>query len=182
MWLLVASMLINYAFVRILSKHPNNLNLSAAIILNLAVLGYFKYRFFIAENLSLFFDTSALTNSAADHVVPLAISFFTFQQIALLFDIKDQRTKVDSPLDYIAFVALFRHQAFFLSFCQRKLRGTAFSAFASSSKAFRFGGSAASQHSVFEALLKSSVSANPRKVATVIIVNHRCMRARSGSS
>ena len=106
-WLLVASMLINYAFVRILSKHPNNLNLSAAIILNLAVLGYFKYRFFIAENLSLFFDTSALTNSAADHVVPLAISFFTFQQIALLFDIKDQRTKVDSPLDYIAFVALF---------------------------------------------------------------------------
>ena len=105
--LLVASILINYVFVRILSKRPSNFHLSAAIILNLAVLAYFKYRFFLAENLSLFFDTSALIKGAADYVIPLAISFFTFQQIALLFDVKDKRTKVDSPLDYLAFVALF---------------------------------------------------------------------------
>ena len=73
MGLLVASILINYVFVRILSKRPSNFHLSAAIILNLAVLAYFKYRFFLAENLSLFFDTSALIKGAADYVIPLAI-------------------------------------------------------------------------------------------------------------
>ena len=39
--------------------------------------------------------------------VPLAISFFTFQQIALLIDANDGRAKIVDWVDFTAFVALF---------------------------------------------------------------------------
>ena len=39
--------------------------------------------------------------------VPLAISFFTFQQIALLIDANDGRAKIADWVDFTAFVALF---------------------------------------------------------------------------
>lgn len=105
--LLIGSMLVNFAFVRRLSERPTNLCLALAISLNLAVLGYFKYRFFMYDNLAAIFEFSPSSLSPDNNIVPLAISFFTFQQIALLIDIKDRKTEISSILDYMAFVALF---------------------------------------------------------------------------
>jgi alginate O-acetyltransferase complex protein AlgI len=57
--------------------------LAAGVILNLAALGYFKYTGFLLENLRLVTD---LDVPLLQIVLPLAISFFTFQQIAYLVD------------------------------------------------------------------------------------------------
>ncbi|BDY13582.1 MBOAT family O-acyltransferase [Hydrogenimonas cancrithermarum] len=74
------------------------------ITANLALLGYFKYTDFLLENLNLLFDLSL----PYQHIVlPLAISFFTFQQIAYLVDAYRGDKKNYSFLDYSLFVTFF---------------------------------------------------------------------------
>ena len=82
-FLLLFSILGNYLFNILLIKKPRKFILYISIFLNLLVLGYFKYRYFIAENLSLIIDNNIEIKSI---IIPLGISFFTFQQIALLID------------------------------------------------------------------------------------------------
>jgi alginate O-acetyltransferase complex protein AlgI len=53
------------------------------IVLNLGVLGYFKYTYFIAENLT---SDPRILAEFKDIILPLGISFFTFQKIAFLMD------------------------------------------------------------------------------------------------
>ena len=107
LFLLVGSMLVNFGFVKILSANPGRLWLAIAITLNLIVLGYFKYRNFFLENLTMASEVFAISGTLDPLVVPLAISFFTFQQIALLIDVKEGHAKISSPLDFAAFIALF---------------------------------------------------------------------------
>lgn len=57
--------------------------LSSGIALNLLALGYFKYTLFFAENFGHLLGTDFILQTI---VLPLAISFFTFQQIAYLVD------------------------------------------------------------------------------------------------
>jgi alginate O-acetyltransferase complex protein AlgI len=102
--LLAGSMAVNYMLARSLTRKPSGRPLLVGIILNLGVLGYFKYRNFFLENLGY------LTGQSWDLepiFVPLAISFFTFQQIALLVDVRDRRVEIRDPADFAAFVALF---------------------------------------------------------------------------
>lgn len=102
--LLVGSILANFAFVRRLEKHPSSMTLLIGVAINLAVLGYFKYRNFFLENVSFL---TGHTWELEPIFVPLAISFFTFQQIALLIDVRDGRAEVRDFVNYSAFVALF---------------------------------------------------------------------------
>ncbi|MBI3434655.1 MAG: MBOAT family protein [Proteobacteria bacterium] len=78
--------------------------LFAGLAANLAVLGYYKYAGFL---MSLF---DARTPAAAD--VPLALSFTTFVQIAMLIDIHRRR----APLN-------FRHYALFVLFFPHLIAG-----------------------------------------------------------
>lgn len=57
--------------------------LAIGIALNIGILIYFKYKFFIIENINLAFDTH-IFNPAI--ILPLGIPFITFQQIAFLSD------------------------------------------------------------------------------------------------
>ena len=57
--------------------------LATGIVINLLVLGYYKYTDFLLGNINAVFGT----HYALPHIVlPLAISFFTFTQIAYLVD------------------------------------------------------------------------------------------------
>ena len=68
------------------------------------MLGYFKYTDFLIEIFNLAFNSNAeLLNLA----LPLAISFFTFQQIAYLVDSYRQETKEYDFLNYALFVTFF---------------------------------------------------------------------------
>jgi len=78
--------------------------LTAGIIFNLGILAYFKYANFFVENVNEIFSASF----NLEHVIlPLAISFFTFQQIAFLVDAYRGETKEYNFLHYCLFVTFF---------------------------------------------------------------------------
>jgi len=75
--------------------------LTFGIVLNIALLGYFKYTDFFITN----FNLATLSNvELLNLALPLAISFFTFQQIAYLVDSYRQETKEYDFLNYAVFV------------------------------------------------------------------------------
>lgn len=76
----------------------------AGVSFNLLVLGGFKYAYFLASNLFSLFDLSA---PFASPVLPLAISFVTFQKIAYLVDCRRGMVAKHDPLDYLFFVSFF---------------------------------------------------------------------------
>ena len=87
--------------------------LTLGISFNLLLLGFFKYTDFFLENFNLFsyflLGASSLSHSPIPlpHLIlPLAISFFTFQQIAYLCDAY-RGCLADSLLDYALFVSFF---------------------------------------------------------------------------
>ena len=78
--------------------------LAVGIIFNLGLLGYFKYMDFFIENINYIFNSRLeLLNLA----LPLAISFYTFQQIAYIVDSYKGETKEYNFLDYAVFVTFF---------------------------------------------------------------------------
>ena len=74
------------------------------IIANLSLLGYFKYADFFIENINTLTQENAPLLELA---LPLAISFFTFQQIAYLVDSYRNETKEYDFLNYALFVTFF---------------------------------------------------------------------------
>jgi len=79
--------------------------LTLGIISNLALLGYFKYTDFTIDNLNYWIFTDDIPN--LNLALPLAISFFTFQQISYLVDSYRQETKEYDFLNYALFVTFF---------------------------------------------------------------------------
>ena len=74
------------------------------IVSNLALLGYFKYADFFIENFNFISGSNV---NLLNMVLPLAISFFTFQQIAYLVDSYRGETKEYDFLNYALFVTFF---------------------------------------------------------------------------
>jgi D-alanyl-lipoteichoic acid acyltransferase DltB (MBOAT superfamily) len=78
--------------------------LTFGILVNISLLGYFKYTDFFLENFNLTFNTKIELLHLA---LPLAISFFTFQQISYLIDSYKQKMKEYNFLNYALFVTFF---------------------------------------------------------------------------
>jgi alginate O-acetyltransferase complex protein AlgI len=101
--LLLGSICFNY-FLGILilkgsSKSHQEICLAFGIFINLGVLGVYKY--------ANFFLGSVGITTFLDIALPLAISFFTFQQIAYLVDLKRGLLHQTSFLHYSFFVSFF---------------------------------------------------------------------------
>jgi D-alanyl-lipoteichoic acid acyltransferase DltB (MBOAT superfamily) len=80
--------------------------LLVGVTMNLVALCYYKYMDFFINNINHIFKTHiALLNLA----LPLAISFFTFQQIAFLVDSYHGKIKEDSFINYALCVTFFPH-------------------------------------------------------------------------
>jgi D-alanyl-lipoteichoic acid acyltransferase DltB (MBOAT superfamily) len=93
--LLLGSVAINYLYVlSIEKKQGKKLYLFGIILLNLIPLIYYKYSNFLTLH-----DSSI--------VLPLAISFFTFQQIAFVVDIYRGRIKLVKFSEYSFFILFF---------------------------------------------------------------------------
>lgn len=107
--LLLGSMAGNYTVGRVTADERRGRTvrkgwLTIGVTANLALLGFFKY--------AGMFDDNVLFLTGIDlpiprYVLPLAISFFTFQQIAYLVDAYKGLTKAHDPLDYALFVSFF---------------------------------------------------------------------------
>ncbi|GAB3036269.1 MBOAT family O-acyltransferase [Bowmanella dokdonensis] len=102
--LLLLSMLFNYFLGKHLGKVGGKAFLVFGISVNLILLAYYKYAGFILFNLNNLFDTHF---SLGDIILPLAISFYTFQQIAYLIDSYQGKTKEYRFLHYALFVSFF---------------------------------------------------------------------------
>lgn len=102
--LLVASVVLNYGFARLLSGERRRIILFIAIVANLAALGWFKYAHFLADNAR---SLTGIKIELGDIVLPLAISFFTFQQIAYLVDVYKGHSAEKHFWRYSLFVVFF---------------------------------------------------------------------------
>ncbi len=109
--LILVSMLFNYVTGNQLSRYEQKKKccskkalLTFGIVVNLGLLGYYKYSDFFIENLNTVFDTDI---SLLHLALPLAISFYTFQQIAYLVDSYRGETKEYDFLNYAVFVTFF---------------------------------------------------------------------------
>ena len=107
--MIIISILANYSIGYILGhkirqKIIKKIILILGITLNLGLIGYFKYANFFVENLNYLLRSDL---NLPPIVLPLAISFFTFQQIAYLVDAYQGETKEYSLLKYTLFVCFF---------------------------------------------------------------------------
>ena len=110
--LILISILFNYTISRTISGHSENKSISISkksllvfgLVFNIGLLAYFKYMDFFIEN------TNKVLGSDIEllHIaLPLAISFFTLQQIAFLVDSYEGLVKEKNFLDYTIFVTFF---------------------------------------------------------------------------
>jgi D-alanyl-lipoteichoic acid acyltransferase DltB (MBOAT superfamily) len=104
--LILVSILFNYAFGVVLGGEGGHrkASLVAGVILNLGLLGYYKYANFFVDTVNGAFDTNFHLSVI---ILPLAISFFTFQQIAYLVDAYRGETREYNFLHYCLFVTFF---------------------------------------------------------------------------
>lgn len=104
---LIVSILVNYRLGRWLETggtiHKKWL-LGLGITANLALLGYFKYAGFLVTSVNAL---SGTTWDTPPIILPIAISFYTFQQIAYICDAYHGRTREHRFLDYCLFVSFF---------------------------------------------------------------------------
>lgn len=106
--LLIGSLLFNYTVGTRLGRMEQGRGarwlLGFGVAVNLLVLGYFKYANFFIENANAVFGS----NWGALHLVlPLGISFYTFQEIAYLADSYQGSTRGYGFRDFCLFVSFF---------------------------------------------------------------------------
>jgi D-alanyl-lipoteichoic acid acyltransferase DltB (MBOAT superfamily) len=108
--LLLATMVFNWGLARLIrdlrERRPAWARAVTAlgIAANLGLLGWFKYAVFVAGNLSALTGVDLAIEGV---VLPLAISFHTFQQIAYVVDVQRGWARQYALADYLLFVSFF---------------------------------------------------------------------------
>ncbi len=125
--LLSASIILNYFIGRGLGKTSSKIHkkvfVTLSVLFNLLTLGYFKYAYFFTDSFNEMFHTkyevfnvfARMANSFmgggsfADNIVlPVGVSFFTFQSISYVVDIYRKEVQpVQNFFDYAFFVSFF---------------------------------------------------------------------------
>lgn len=102
------SLVLNYIIVLGLDKCKGRILrsflLSAACVWNIGLLIYFKYTNFLLENIGRLISRELPT---LELILPIGISFFTFQILAYTIDFARGKCRLASPLDYVLFVSFF---------------------------------------------------------------------------
>jgi len=110
---MLLSIIVNYLIGSFLRRHSIDSDyknttvkiiLSLGIFFNVSLLSVFKYADFFVLGINKIADTDIVLFR---FIFPLAISFYTFQQIAYLVDSYRGKTKRESFLDYCLFVTFF---------------------------------------------------------------------------
>lgn len=105
--IMLFTILINYFGALLIEKKPNNkkLTLIITILANLGFLIYFKYFNFLITNCNNLFHSHI---SALDIVMPIGISFYTFQALSYVIDVFRGETKAQHDIYKLAlYICLF---------------------------------------------------------------------------
>lgn len=105
---IVGSILVNYMLSYCLKRWNSPKALKAGlwlgVLFNLGILFYFKYYDFFFENINAVFKTDFAMRNI---VLPLGISFFTFQQLSFIIDRAKGKAEHYSFINYLTFVTFF---------------------------------------------------------------------------
>lgn len=107
--LMMAVVLADYVFALLISltekQNLRKLCVFMAVLGNIGCLGYFKYTNFLIDNINGLFGTSW---KVAEIVLPIGISFFTFQAMSYVIDVYRRDVAVQkNPFYVMLYVALF---------------------------------------------------------------------------
>jgi len=104
--ILILSCVINYYLGKLIETKKNNkIYLTLAIIYNIGQLLIFKYTDFFIFNINKLFD---LNIKYLYIVMPIGISFFTFQTLSYVIDIyRKEEKSAKNLLDFMTYVSLF---------------------------------------------------------------------------
>ena len=112
--LLIASSAVNFAAGTLIARAETDAAkrwfVAAAVALNLVVLGIFKYYGFFIESAADVLTALGLARDLPlfDIILPIGISFFTFQGISYVVDVyRGDVDPVDDPLDIFLFISFF---------------------------------------------------------------------------
>ncbi len=106
--IIVISIAVNYILSQIMLRSDKTLYRKIAyalgLILNIGCLFYYKYYDFFISNINAVFKTSFMLTNV---ILPLGISFFTFQQLSYVIDSYQKKVPQYNILDYSLFVTFF---------------------------------------------------------------------------
>lgn len=111
--ILIGSILVNYLFVKQIKKNNAYKKswLIIGLIVNILIIVLFKYLDFLIENINIVgasFKTDYTAIPFKHIVLPLGISFFTFQQMSLIWDVYRNENTEKTTLSNIAlYISLF---------------------------------------------------------------------------
>lgn len=108
-WLLIFSSVVDYTLSQLIYEESRQtyrkLYLIASLIINLGLLGYFKYTNFFIDNFNMLCDGHL---AFADIVLPVGISFYTFQTLSYTIDVyRKELEPTKSFIDFLFFVSFF---------------------------------------------------------------------------
>lgn len=108
--IIIASILVNYTLALGMQRWDSSRPALAkasfilGVLFNIFLIGYFKYYDFFIENVNFIFRSSF----ALKHLLlPLGISFFTFQQLSFLVSVYKKDEKIEGFISYCIFVLFF---------------------------------------------------------------------------
>lgn len=101
--IMLASIIINWAFGLVISRKRDNNNICKAVIVldvlfNLTILYVFKYLTFTGSIIKSIFSVDL---HIPDIALPIGISFFTFQAMSYVIDVYSQRGEVQTNILYV---------------------------------------------------------------------------------
>jgi alginate O-acetyltransferase complex protein AlgI len=103
-FIIVFSTIGNFIIGKRLLRKPTKILLVIGVSINLLVLGYYKYSDFFLSNIN---DLTGSSFQLLHIILPLGISFFTFQQVAFLVDSYEGKVPDFIFSDYCLFVTFF---------------------------------------------------------------------------
>ena len=106
-WVLLLSCFINYISALLIDKYRkrSKLILILAVIFNLGMLMYFKYTNFFIDNINNLFK---LDINSIKVIMPIGISFFTFQTLSYVIDVYTKKVKANKNfITFASYVSLF---------------------------------------------------------------------------
>jgi D-alanyl-lipoteichoic acid acyltransferase DltB (MBOAT superfamily) len=112
--LLIVSTVVNQVFAQAISTRAGRsrrLVLVLAVAFNLGVLGWYKYRGFLAENGGGLFEAFGLhlDPPGGELILPIGISFFTFQALSYVIDVYRDKLRPVPLLEFAVYLAFFPH-------------------------------------------------------------------------
>lgn len=97
------------AITYIFTLSKNALILNSGVVICVVSLVFYKYISFISKNIVLLFPSLEKfpTSEYAPLIAPLALSFFVFEFIHYIYDVKKGAKRIQSPLEFVHFAMFF---------------------------------------------------------------------------